>query len=54
LTGNFVGTIVGEETIYFFSYEIFFYWIEGVDATVVVVAFYASFEHTVKRMNFTV
>jgi hypothetical protein len=50
--GHCVGTIVGEETISSFSSAIFFYWIEGVEAAVVVVAFCASFEQTVKRMNF--
>jgi hypothetical protein len=32
----------------------FFCWIEGVEDAMVVVVFYASFEKTVKRMNFTV
>jgi hypothetical protein len=50
LAENFVGTILGEETIY----VICFSWIEGAEAAVVVVAFYASFEQTVKRMNFVV
>jgi hypothetical protein len=52
--GHCVGTIVGEETIYYFSSTIYFCWIEGVEAAVVVVAFYASFEQTVKRLNFAV
>jgi hypothetical protein len=47
LTGHCVGTIVGEETICFC-------WIEGVEAIVVVVVFCASFEQTMKRMNFAV
>jgi hypothetical protein len=48
--GHCVGTIVGEETIY----VIFFCWIEGVKAVVVAGAFCASFEQTVKRMNFAI
>jgi hypothetical protein len=52
--GHCVGTIVGEETISSFSSTICFYWIEGVEVAVVVVAFCASFEQTVKRMNFAV
>ena len=52
--GHCVGTIVGEETISSFSSTIFFCWIEGVEAVVVVVVFCASFEQTVKRMNFVV
>jgi hypothetical protein len=52
--GHCVGTIVGEETISSFSSAICFCWIEGVEAAVVVVAFCASFEQTVKRMNFAV
>jgi hypothetical protein len=52
--GHCVGTIVGEETISSFSSAIFFCWIEGVEAVVVVVALCASFEQTVKRMNFAV
>jgi hypothetical protein len=54
LTGHCVGTIVCEETIYSFSYAICFWWIEGVEDAVVVVAFCASFEQTVKMMNFVV
>jgi hypothetical protein len=54
LTGHCVGTIVGEETLSAFSSVIFFCWIEGVEAAVVVVAFCASFENAVKRMNFAV
>jgi hypothetical protein len=54
LTGHCVGTIVAEETIYAFSSAICFYWIEGDEAVVVVVALCASFEQTVKRMNFAV
>jgi hypothetical protein len=50
LTGHCVGTIIGEETIS----AICFCWIEGVEAAVVAVAFCASFEKTVKRMNFAV
>jgi hypothetical protein len=42
--GHCVGTIVGEETIYFVSSTNYFCWIEGVDAAVVVVVFCASFE----------
>jgi hypothetical protein len=49
-----VGTIIGEEIISSFAYAICFYWIEGVEDAVVVVAFCASFEQTVKRMNFAV
>jgi hypothetical protein len=52
--GHCVGTIVGEETISSLSSAICFCWIEGVDFGVVVVAFFASFEQTVKRMNFAV
>jgi hypothetical protein len=52
--GHCLGTIVGEETIYVFSSVIFFYWIEGVEVAVVVGASFASFEQTVKRMNFVV
>jgi hypothetical protein len=52
--GHCVGTIVGEEKISSFSYAICFCWIEGVEVVVVVVAFFASFEQTMKRMNFTV
>jgi hypothetical protein len=54
LTRHCVETIVVEETIYAFSSAICFCWIKGVEATVVVVAFYESFEKTVKRMNFLV
>jgi hypothetical protein len=54
LTGYYVGTIVGEATISAFSSAICFCWIEGVETAVVVVAFCASFEHTVKRMNFSI
>jgi hypothetical protein len=49
-----VGTIVGEEKISSISPTILFCWIGGVEATVVVVVFCASFEHTMKRMNFAV
>jgi hypothetical protein len=52
--GHCVGTIVGEETISSVSSTIYFCWIEGVEAAVVVVVFCASFEQTVKRMNFAV
>jgi hypothetical protein len=52
--GHCVRTIIGEETISYFSSAICCCWIEGVEAAVVVVAFYASFEQTVKRMNFSV
>jgi hypothetical protein len=48
LTGHYVGTIVGEETIS----AICFCWIEGVEATMVAmvaVAFYASFEPVLKK-----
>jgi hypothetical protein len=51
---HYVGTIVGEDTISSFSSAICFCWIEGVEATVVIVAFCASFKETVKRMNFGV
>jgi hypothetical protein len=44
LTWHCVGTIVGEETISTFSSAIYFCWIEDVEATVVVMVFYASFE----------
>jgi hypothetical protein len=54
LTRHCVGTIVGEEKISSFSFAICFYWIEGIEAAVVAVAFCASFEHTVKKMNFAV
>jgi hypothetical protein len=54
LTGHCVGTIVGEEKIFSFSSTICFCWIEGVEVAVVVVAFYTSFEHNVKRINFVV
>jgi hypothetical protein len=50
--GPGVGTILDEETISSFSSTICFCWIEGVEATVVVVVFCASFEQIVKRMNF--
>jgi hypothetical protein len=40
LKGNCVSTIIGEETIF----AICFYCIEGVEAAVVTMAFYASFE----------
>jgi hypothetical protein len=52
--GHCVGTIVGEDTISSFSSTIYFCWIEGVEVAVVVVVLCASFEHTVKRMNFAV
>jgi hypothetical protein len=52
--GHCVGTIVGEETISYFSSIIYFCWIEGVEATVVLAVLCASFEQTVKRMNFAV
>jgi hypothetical protein len=52
--GHCVGTIVGEETISSFSSAIYFCWIEGVEVTVVVVSFCASFEQTVKKMNFAI
>jgi hypothetical protein len=52
--GNYVGTILGEETISSVSLTIYFCWIKGVEAAVVVVVFYASFGQTVKRMNFAV
>jgi hypothetical protein len=52
--GHCVGTIAGEETISYFSFAIYFYWIEGVEAAVVVVAFCVSFKHIVKRLNFVV
>jgi hypothetical protein len=44
LMGNYVGNIVGEETISSFSLAFNFYWIEGAEAAVVVVALCASFE----------
>jgi hypothetical protein len=52
--GHCVSTIVGEETISSFSSTIYFCWIKGFEAAVVVVVFFASFEQTMKRMNFTV
>jgi hypothetical protein len=53
--GHCVGTIVGEGTISTFSYVICSCSIEGVEAAVVVVvAFCASFEQTMKRMNFAI
>jgi hypothetical protein len=52
--GHCVGTIIGEGTISSFSSAICLYWIEGVEDVVVVVSFYASFEHTMNRMNFLV
>jgi hypothetical protein len=52
--GHCIDTIVGEGTIHAFSSTICFCLIEGVEAVVVVVDFYASFEQTVKRMNFAV
>jgi hypothetical protein len=52
--GHCVGTIVGEEKISSVSSTICFLWIKGVEAVVVVVVFYASFEQTMKRMNFVV
>jgi hypothetical protein len=52
--GHCVGPIVGEETISLVSSTICYCWIEGVEAVVVVVVFCASFEQTVKRMNFVV
>ena len=54
LTGHCVGTIEGEETISYFYFAICFWWIEGVEAVVVVVVFCVSFEQIVKRMNFAV
>jgi hypothetical protein len=45
-----VGTIVGEETFF----VIYFCWIEGVEAALVAVAFCASFEQNVKRMDFVI
>jgi hypothetical protein len=54
LTGHYVGTIVGEETMSSFSSEVYFYWIEGVEDGVVVVALCASFEQIVNKMNFAV
>jgi hypothetical protein len=52
--GYCVGTIIGEEIISSFSLTIYFFWIEGVEVVVVVAVFCASFEQTVKRMNFAV
>jgi hypothetical protein len=52
--GHSVGTIVAEEKISSFSSAICFFWIEGVEVTVVLVALCTSFEQTVKRMNFAV
>jgi hypothetical protein len=52
--GNCVGTIVGEKKISYVSSIICFSWIEGFEATVVVVVFCTSFEQIVKRMNFLV
>jgi hypothetical protein len=49
-----VGTIVGEETIYYFSFAMCFYWIEGTEVVVVAVAFCASFQQSVKRLIFAV
>jgi hypothetical protein len=54
LAGHCVGTNVGEETISSFSSAICLCWIEGVEAAVVAMAFYASFEHIVKRLNFAI
>jgi hypothetical protein len=54
LTRYCVGTIVGEETISSFSSAIYFCWIEGTEDAMVVVAFHASIEQTVKRMNFAI
>jgi hypothetical protein len=55
LTRHYVGTIVGEGTISaFFFPAICFCWIEGVEDAVVVVAFCAFFEQSVKRMDFAV
>ena len=54
LKGHYVGTIVGEETISSFSSAICFCWIKGVEAAMVAMAFCASFEQTVKRLNFAV
>jgi hypothetical protein len=51
---HYVGTIVGEETISSASLTIYFFWIEGVEVSVVVVVLCLSFEQTVKRMNFPV
>jgi hypothetical protein len=52
--GHCVGIIVGEETISYVSLIIYFCWIEGVEAAVVVVVFCAFFEQTLKRMDFVV
>jgi hypothetical protein len=52
--GHCVGTIVGEEEISSFPSAICFYWIEGVEAAVVAVAFCSSFEQIVKRLNLAV
>jgi hypothetical protein len=52
--GNCVGTIIGEETISSFSSPICFCWIEGTKVVVVAVAFCASFEQIVKKLNFVV
>jgi hypothetical protein len=52
--GRCVSTIVGEEIISSFSSKICFCWIKGFEAAVVVVLFFASFEQTMKRMNFAI
>ena len=52
--GYCVGTIVDEETISSISSTICFCWIECVEASVVVLVLCASFEQTMKRMNFAV
>ena len=54
LTRHCVGTIVGEEIIFAFSSTICFCWTDYGEAAVVVVAFCASCEQNVKRMNFAV
>jgi hypothetical protein len=54
LIGHCVDTIVGEEPISSFSSTMYFCWIEGVEVAVVVVAFCTSFEHILKRINFSV
>jgi hypothetical protein len=52
--GYCVGTIVDEETMSSFFSAMCFCWIEGVEVAMVVVAFCAYFEQTMKRMNFSV
>jgi hypothetical protein len=50
LTWHCVETTVGEEN----NYAIYFNRIVGVEDTMVAMEFCASFEHNVKRMNFSI